>query len=67
MITIRNKEEMEKYELTLEQIHNIIEAYKLGKFCQDNCYGCCGDSFAQTHCKDCNPKLEEHLKNLEDK
>ena len=57
---------MDKYNLTLEQIHNIIESYQSGKFCKDNCYGCCGDSSYQTKCKDCNPKLEIYLNSLKE-
>lgn len=52
---------MNKYELTLEQIHEIICRYKQGYFCENNCYGCCGDNSLSTHCKRCNPKLIEYL------
>lgn len=56
---------MDKYELTLEQIHNIIESYKLGEFCEDNCYGCYGDNSYSSHCQFCNPKLKTYLENIE--
>ena len=57
---------MDKYKLTLDQIHNIIEAYQSGEFCVDGCYGCCGDSHYQTGCKNCNSKLESYLESIQE-
>lgn len=52
---------MKKYELTLDQIHEIIYRYKTGNFCENNCYGCCGDDSLTTHCERCNPELIRYL------
>jgi hypothetical protein len=56
----------DKYKLTLEQIHQVIESYQSGKFCKEGCYGCCGDSHYQTGCKECNPKLESYLESIQE-
>lgn len=52
---------MNKYELTLEQIHEIICRYEAGYFCKDNCYGCCGNDSLSTRCEYCNPELIKYL------
>lgn len=59
---------MKKYELTLDQIHEIICRYKAGYFCESNCYGCCGDDGLINRCELCNPQLIRYLEAItEDK
>lgn len=53
-----------KYELTIEQIQTIIEYYKLGEYCRNNCYGCCGSDNYHSHCKDCVPKMKKHIEEM---
>ena len=53
-----------KYTLTIEQIQTIIENYKLGEYCKNNCYGCCGSDNYHSHCKDCVPKMKKHIEEM---
>ena len=57
---------MEKYTLTIEQIQNIIDKYLLGDFCEDNCFGCCGDNIRDRRCSRCIPKLKNYLEGLKE-
>ncbi len=50
-----------KYNLTIEQIQDIIDCQMGGRFCRNNCYGCYGDDHVHTQCEWCVPKMEQYI------